>query len=91
MEEVEGHVSTVVLSLPFSDEMLKLIVEETAKDDELQRVIVCLQQGWIKGKCPQYFPMRAELSVCNSMQLLQKDELSFKCQCVNTCFVGGVN
>lgn len=36
MEEVEGHVSTVVSSLPFSDEMLKLIVEETAKDDELQ-------------------------------------------------------
>ncbi len=33
-EEVEGHVSTVISSLPFSDEMLKLIVEETTKDAE---------------------------------------------------------
>ncbi|GAA6093462.1 uncharacterized protein K02A2.6-like [Tachysurus ichikawai] len=38
MEELEGHVSTVVSSLPFSNEILKRIVEETAKDDELQKV-----------------------------------------------------
>lgn len=65
-EEVEGHVNTVTSSLPFPDEMLKLIVDETAKDVELQRVIVLLQQGWIKGKFTQYFP---ELSVRNGLLL----------------------
>lgn len=47
-------------------------MEETAKDAELQRVIVLLQQGWIKGKCPQYFPTRAELCLCNGMLMRKK-------------------
>jgi len=67
MDEVERHVSMVVSSLPVSDEMLRLIAEETAKDSELQRVIAHLHRGWPKGKCPQYFPLRAELSVVEGM------------------------
>lgn len=48
VEEVDGHVNMVVSSLSVSDEMLRLIAEETAKDAVLQRVIADLQQGWIK-------------------------------------------
>lgn len=48
--------------------------EETAKDAELQRVIAHLQKGWIKGKCPQYFPLGAELSVIDGT-LLQKNRV----------------
>lgn len=43
----------VYATLPVSDTKTMLIAEETAKDNELLRVMENMQNGWAAGSCPQ--------------------------------------
>lgn len=52
----------------------KHIAAETEKDTVLQRVIKNLNEGWLRGDCQQYYNIRAELSVVNSL-LLRKNRI----------------
>ena len=61
-EDIDVHVNMVTSSLPVSDVMLQKIVQETAKNVTLQRVMTNLQDGRTKGNSPQFYPVRAELS-----------------------------
>ncbi len=49
------HVNLIVESLPVSDQTLKQIAEETAKDPVLQAVIDNLNNGWVKSYCAQFY------------------------------------
>lgn len=69
--ELERHINLVVSSLPVSDKVLERITKETAQDETLQAVEEKLQKGWKKGTLPQYYPVRAELSVSNGLLLRQ--------------------
>ncbi len=70
-EDVAVHVDTVMSSLPVSDVMLQKMVQEMGKDTTLKRVIDNLKDSWKKGSCPQYYPVRADLSVVNGLVLRQ--------------------
>uniref|UniRef100_A0A8D0C7Y7 Gypsy retrotransposon integrase-like protein 1 n=1 Tax=Scleropages formosus TaxID=113540 RepID=A0A8D0C7Y7_SCLFO len=69
--DVDMHVNLVVESLPVSDQKSKQIAEETRKDPVLQTVITNLNNGWVKSSCPQFYNVRAELSVANGLLLRQ--------------------
>lgn len=72
--DVELHINLLSKSLPLSDLKSKQIAAETEKDPCLQKVIKNMHQGWSRGECPQYYHMRAELSVINGL-LLRKDRV----------------
>ncbi len=61
------HVNLIVESLPVSDQKLKQIAEETAKDPVLQAVIDNLNNGWVKSSCAQFYNVRSELSVADGI------------------------
>lgn len=67
--DVTVHVDTVMSGLPVSDVMLQKIIQETGKDATLKRVMDNLKNGWKKGSCPQYYPVRADLSVVKGLVL----------------------
>lgn len=73
-DDVSTHVNLVVESLPVSDRKLKQIAEETAKDPVLQAVIQNLNNVWVKSSCPQFYNVRAELSVADGI-LLRRDRI----------------
>ena len=68
------HVNLVVESLPVSDQKLKQIAEETAKDPVLQVVIENLNNVWVKSSCSQFYNVRDELSVADDI-LLRRDRI----------------
>lgn len=70
-EDVQHHVNMVSAALPVSDTKSRQIAEETAKDTELQHVIVNMKKGWPVGSCPQFYHIRGELSVVNGLLLTQ--------------------
>ncbi|XP_030587995.1 uncharacterized protein K02A2.6-like [Archocentrus centrarchus] len=69
--DVEMHINMVTASLPASDVMLQQIAQETAKDPQLQKVIHLSQNGWSRGVCPGWYPVRADLCVANGLLLRQ--------------------
>lgn len=50
----------VTALLPASDVMLEQIVQETAKDLMLQKVVRHIHNGWSKGSYPQFYPVSCE-------------------------------
>ncbi|XP_061129807.1 uncharacterized protein K02A2.6-like [Syngnathus typhle] len=70
-DESETHINMVTASLPASDGMLQKIVQETAKDPLLQKVSHHLQNGWSRGVCPGFYPVRADLCVADGLLLRQ--------------------
>ncbi|KAG1940203.1 protein NYNRIN-like [Pimephales promelas] len=64
----------VTASLPATDTMLQQIVRETAVDPMLLKVAHCVNNGWSKGVCPQFFPVRAELCMLKGL-LLRKNRI----------------
>jgi len=64
----------VTASLPATDTMLQQIVRETAVDPMLLKVAHCVNNGWSKGVCPQFFPVRAELCMSKGL-LLRKNRI----------------
>lgn len=70
-DDVEVHVNMITATLPVSDTKSKQIVEETAKDAELQAMIENMHHGWARGSCPKYYHIRSDLSVANGMLLRQ--------------------
>ncbi|KAG1938993.1 retrotransposable element [Pimephales promelas] len=73
-EEIETHINMVTASLPATDTMLQQIVKETAVDSMLLKVAHCVNNGWSKGVCPQFFPVRAELCMSEGL-LLRKNRI----------------
>lgn len=73
-EDIETHINMVTASLPASDTILQQIVKETAKDSMLHKVSHCVNNGWSKGVCPQFFPVRAELCMSKGL-LLRKNRI----------------
>lgn len=70
-DDAETHVNMVTASLPTSDVMLHQIVQETAKDLLLQKVTHHIQNGWSRGDCPGFYPVRADLCTANGLLLRQ--------------------
>lgn len=70
-DDVQAHVNMVSATLPVSDTKTKQIVEQTARDPELQRVMENMQKGWAAGSCPQFYHIRGELSVVDGLLLKQ--------------------
>ncbi|XP_061890021.1 uncharacterized protein K02A2.6-like [Entelurus aequoreus] len=68
-EDVQNHVNVVSAALPVSDIKTQQIAEETAKDEELQRVITNMQNGWPPHSSPRFFHVRGELSVVDGLLL----------------------
>nr|XP_061820643.1 uncharacterized protein K02A2.6-like [Nerophis lumbriciformis] len=68
-EDVQNHVNMVSATLPVSDIKSQQIAEETAKDEELQRVITNMQNGWPPRSSPRFFHVRGELSVVDGLLL----------------------
>lgn len=73
-EDIETHINMVTASLPASDTILQQIVKETAKDSMLHKVSHCVNNGWSKGVCPQFFPVRAELCMSKGLLLRKKQD-----------------
>uniref|UniRef100_A0A3B3QZC1 Gypsy retrotransposon integrase-like protein 1 n=1 Tax=Paramormyrops kingsleyae TaxID=1676925 RepID=A0A3B3QZC1_9TELE len=73
-DDVRMHVNLVVESLPVSDQKLKQIVEETAKDPVLQAVIDNLNNNWVRSSCAQFYNVRSELSLADGV-LLRRDRI----------------
>ncbi|XP_057217097.1 uncharacterized protein K02A2.6-like [Triplophysa rosa] len=59
---------------PVSDQKLKQIAEETAKDPVLHAVIDNLNNNWVKSSCAQFYNVRSELSVADGI-LLRRDRI----------------
>lgn len=64
-DDVQAHVNMVSATLPVSDTKTRQIIEETARDPELQRIMENMQNGWAAGSCSQFYHIRGELSVCS--------------------------
>ncbi|KAI7800948.1 hypothetical protein IRJ41_015739, partial [Triplophysa rosa] len=73
-EDVNIHVNLIVESLSVSDQKLKQIAEETAKDPVLHAVIDNLNNNWVKSSCAQLYNVRSELSVADGI-LLRRDRI----------------
>lgn len=72
-DDVNMHVN-LVESLLVSDQKLKQIAEETAKDPVLQAVTENLNNDWVNSSCRQFNNVRAELIVADGI-LLRQDRI----------------
>ena len=79
-DEMELHVNMVINSLPVSDKKLKEIMDETAKDSELQAVRKMCMNGWPEEKefvpalARPYWNIRDEVCVMKGL-LLKGDKI----------------
>ena len=73
-EDIESHINVVSHILPVSDTKSRQIAEATTHDNELQRVIRNMDDGWPAGSCPHYFHVRGDLSYVDGL-LLMKDRI----------------
>ncbi|XP_058231692.1 BOLA class I histocompatibility antigen, alpha chain BL3-7-like [Hemibagrus wyckioides] len=64
-EDVNTHVNLIVESLPVSDQKLKQIAEETAKDPVLQADVDNLNNDWVKSFCVHFYNVKSELSMAD--------------------------
>ena len=67
--DVSAHVNMVMDTLPASGSFKDRLVAATANDEVLQRVIVCVTNGWRKGQCMAYENFKCELSVVDGILL----------------------
>ena len=70
-DDIQAHVNMVSATLPVSDAKTRQIIEETARDPELQHIMENMQNGWSAGSCPQFYHLRGELSVLDGLLLKQ--------------------
>jgi len=68
-DEVQEHVDAVMESLPFSKQMWSRLIEETNKDEELQKLRKKIEQGWQSPDMRSYFHFRDELAILNGVIL----------------------
>ena len=68
-EEIECHVNAVLEEIPVSQTMWKKIAGRTEADVALQKVILCIANGWTKDCSDQYYHYREELTVINGVIL----------------------
>ena len=67
-EDVKVYVDVIVNTMPISSTGRKDLIEETKKDDQLQKLIAMIESGWPESKrqCPveiaEYWNVRSELS-----------------------------
>jgi transposase InsO family protein len=67
--EVKAQVNLVYQAIPASQGQIERLVIETDKDESLQSLKNCINEGWRKGKHPGYHNFRDELSVVNGLIL----------------------
>ena len=68
-DDAETHINMTTASLPTSGATLQQIVQETAEDPLLQKVSHHIKNGWSKGVCPGFYPVRADLCMANGLLL----------------------
>ena len=72
-EEFDLHVHSIITTMPFSDDRLQEVREETGKDPQMMILKDTILKGWPQGKsdCPpeivEYWNIRDELSIAEDL------------------------